>query len=95
MTYISAKSTLPEGDFGGLLRTRSCVESYKGETYRLERREIVSFNGPDRHVWCWEVLSGSAKGQYGGKCDYKEEARKWARYAIRVVGPLSEVSEGN
>ena len=47
----------------------------------MERREITSFNEARgyRVVWCWEILSGPAKGQYGGKCGTKAEARKTAR----------------
>lgn len=70
-----------------LVKTDANVEEYRGETYKLEHREIFSFVGPARKVWCWEVLSGPSQGDYGGKCGTKAEARKWARHSIRVVGP--------
>ncbi len=60
------------------------VETYMGETYRLERREITSFLGPNRKVWCWEVKSGPAGGHYGGKCGTKAEARGSARTEIEA-----------
>ncbi len=60
------------------------VETCMGETYRLERREITSFIGPNCKVWCWEVKSGPAEGHYGGKCGRKTEARTWARHEIKA-----------
>lgn len=70
-----------------LVQTRANEETYLGETYRLEHRTIFSFIGKDTKVWCWEVLSGPAQGSYGGKQSRKSEARKWARHAIREIGP--------
>lgn len=62
-------------------------EEYRGESYQLQRREIATLANRRgyRVVWCWEVTSGPAKGHYGGKCDRKTEARKWARNAIRTA----------
>ena len=70
------------GSMAGLVQTSANVETFKGETFQLEKRVITSFVGPDRKVWCWEVLSGPAKGNYGGKCATKAEARKWAKNEI-------------
>ena len=72
-----------------LVKTDANVETYMGEQYRLEHRTIASFIGPDTKVWCWEVLTGPAKGQYGGKRSRKADARKWARHAIREIGPIN------
>lgn len=65
--------------------TRS-TETYRGESYRLERRDILSFNSPRgyRRVWCWEVTSGPGAGAYGGKCATKAEARKVVRDVVRA-----------
>lgn len=60
------------------------TETYRGETYELERREIPSFIDKPVKVWCWEVTTGPAAGHYGGKCGTKAEARKWARNEIRA-----------
>lgn len=62
------------------------VETYKGQTYRLIRRDIWSpcSRGGIRRVWIWVVLSGPAAGIDGGKCGLKAEARKWARKMIKA-----------
>lgn len=61
-------------------------EEYRGDSYQLQRREIATLANRRgfRVVWCWEVTSGPANGNYGGKCSTKAEARKWARHAIRT-----------
>lgn len=73
------------GSIESLCRTEGNTEEYRGERYRLERREIATMTNRRgyRVVWCWEVLSGPAEGIYGGKCSDRREARKWARDAIR------------
>lgn len=87
---ISGQFAPGQDALSALVQTKAGEETYKGETYVLERRDIASFLGPDRRVWVWEVTSGPAKGQYGGKCGTKAEARKWARHAIREIGPEFE-----
>ena len=60
------------------------AESYKGEQYRLDRRELWTMSNARGYnvVWTWEVLTGPGVGQYGGKCGTKAEARKAARQTI-------------
>jgi hypothetical protein len=60
--------------------------TYKGETYRLERREIWSPSSRTgtRVVWCWEIKSGPGRGDYGGKCGSKREAETTVKRAIRA-----------
>jgi hypothetical protein len=73
------------GDTVNLYTDRNCIETYKGETYRLIRREIQTFSTARgyRVVWIYVVLSGPAEGMDGGKHSTKAEARKWARHTIR------------
>lgn len=87
MSYVSGNFPASTDALSALVQTKANTETYMGETYRLEHRTIASFIGPDRKVWCWEVLSGPAKGWDGGKCATKAEARKWARHAVREIGP--------
>jgi len=69
----------------GLVKTEANTETYLGEQYRLERRDIWSpSRGRYMRVWCWEVLSGPGKGAYGGKQNLKADARKWARQSIKA-----------
>lgn len=79
-----------------LCRVDPHVEEYRGDTYRLERREIATMTNRRgyRVVWCWEVLSGAAQGIYGGKCSDKREARKWARDAIREWTKIRAEQQG-
>lgn len=87
MTTITGQFPTGTDALSALAQTRANTETYLGETFRLEHRTILSFLGPDKKVWCWEVLSGPSQGDYGGKCGTKAEARKWAKHSIREVGP--------
>lgn len=63
----------------------SGVETYRGEQYRLIRRDIWT---PTRdkgitRVWIWVILTGPGTGMDGGKCRLKAEARAAARSLIR------------
>lgn len=86
MAHISGNFPQGKDALSALVSTNDVTtETYMGETYRLERRDIWSLiEGRDRKVWCWEVLSGPAEGNYGGKCGTKSEARKWAKNEIKA-----------
>ena len=64
---------------------RAGKNEYKGVEFKLERREFWSPNtrGGTRVVWCWEILSGPGRGDYGGKCATKREAESVVKRSIR------------
>ena len=64
--------------------TRSAVETYKGESYKLTKREIATFSRGITKVWIYEILTGPGKGVDGGKNSTKAEARRWARHNINA-----------
>lgn len=69
-----------------MIATRA-AEEYRGQTYYLEKRQIMTFANDRGYttVWCWMVTSGPNEGIFGGKCATKAEARRWARHTIRIA----------
>ena len=68
--------------------TVASQNTYKGVTFKLERREIWT---PARamqggkgitRVWCWEITSGPGRGDYGGNCSTKVEVMKTVKRVI-------------
>lgn len=69
------------------------TERIAGEEVRLERREWFAPVSGKGRAYVWEILSGPGKGDFGGKCSTKAEARKDAGKMVRAYRREAEKAE--